>query len=126
MCHTPAASAIHHDPLVRGVTGLDTYLWADDQAPVTTDASIRGYPVVCTATPVRWTFETGDGGRYTATAPGGPHPEQAVTHLYETRADHTLVLDVTWSLDTNYGSGSVIRSSTTPYQVIEVRSVLLP
>lgn len=111
---------------MRGVTGLDTYLWADPQAPVNTDASIRGYPVACTTTPVRWTFTTGDGGAYTADIPGGPHPGQVATHLYETTSDYTLGLDVTWVLDTNYGSGSVIRSTTTPYPVIEIRSVLLP
>lgn len=108
------------------MTGLETYLWAAAQAPLTGSSSIRGYAVVCTATPVEWRWTTGDGGRYAATTPGAPHPGQAATHLYETKGAYTLALDVVWTLDTNYGRGGLVRSASTPYRVVEVRSVLLP
>lgn len=125
-CPVPPPAAIHHDPYVDGVTGLETYLWAESQAPRSNSSSIRGYAVVCTATPVEWRWATGDGGTYAATAPGGPHPAQAASHMYDTTGAYSLSLDVAWTLETNYGSGGLLRSTSSPFRVIEVRSVLLP
>lgn len=117
-------TTIHHDPYVHGVTGLETYLWADPQGPITSSASIRGYPVTCTAAPYEWRWRTGDGAGATSGHAGGPPPAQAVTHTYETKGGYELSVNVLWALVTNYGTGVVSVPSSRPYQVIEVRSVL--
>ena len=105
------------------MTGLETYLWAAPQSAQTASTAIRGYPVSCTVTPARWTWETGDGGSYTRDHPGGPHPDHAAEHVYETKDDYTLTLTVDWEARTTYGSGTVSRRSSMPYRVFEVRSV---
>ena len=125
-CRQPPRSQIHHNPIHRGLTGLDTWLWSDPIDPLVTETTIRGYPVFCVATPYRWEWHTGDGGFYAVTTAGGPHPANPVTHLYETaNPRYVLRLDVRWQLVTNYGSAHVTTTTMQPYTVIEVRSVLV-
>lgn len=112
------------NPGARGVTGLETYLWSNAQSPLSGSTSIRGYPVTCTATPYEWTWSTGDGSGYTTAHSGAPPPGHALAHTYDTTASYTVSLEVSWHLVTNYGSGGAVGSGSTPYDVIEIRSVL--
>ncbi len=115
---------IGRNPRRRGLTGLDTWLWAESQESVRAGATIRGYRVRCGLTPQRWTWETGDGASYSADRPGGPHPDNPVTHMYERKADYTLRLTVEWRRETSFGTSILTRTTEEPYRVIEVRSVL--
>lgn len=125
-CPEPPRSEIHRNPIHRGLTGLDTWLWSGPIDPLVSRTEIRGYPVSCVATPHRWEWHTGDGGFYAVTTAGGPHPDNPVTHLYETKNPlYVLQLDVRWQLVTNYGSARVTATAMEPYTVIEVRSVLV-
>lgn len=103
---------------------METYLWAEGQEAQSSAGMIRGYAVSCTVTPVRWTWDTGDGGVYTRERPGGPHPDHAAEHVYETKGDYVMRLRVTWRAATNYGSAEFTRETAVPYHVFEVRSVL--
>ena len=127
-CPPTAAPDIGHDPYRRGLTGMETYLWASAQGPASSSATIRGYPVTCTVTPVRWRFTTGDGGAYVADRYGGPHPDHAATHVYRTPnepgEDYELTVTVTWERSTNYGDDVVTEQAAKPYHVVEVRAAL--
>jgi hypothetical protein len=57
--------------------------------------------------------------------PGGPYPGHAVEHVYETKDHYDLGLTVRWRRTTSYGSDVIRRSTTEPYTVNEIRSVLL-
>lgn len=122
-CPVPAAPAIGRDPDPEGITGLETYLWAEPHTGESTRTEVRGYAVECALTPVQWTWETGDGATYTRSQPGGPHPDHAAEHVYETKGDYTMTLTVTWEAVTTYGSASLTRSAHADYHVFEVRSV---
>lgn len=125
-CPEPDQPSIGHDPYVDGLTGLMTYLWASPHAPKTSTGVIRGYPVSCTITAEEWVFETGDGGRYTSGSPGGPHPDHAAAHMYETKGDYTLTVTVRWRQETNYGGKPPVRASASKaYKVAEIRSVIV-
>lgn len=123
-CPQPGPPIIHRDPDPEGLTGLATYLWAGAQAARSSAADIRGYPVTCSATPVAWRWETGDGATYARTRSGSAPPDHAVSHVYETRGDYTQRLTVSWRLTTNYGESTVTRAAARPYKVIEVRSTI--
>lgn len=122
-CPTPAEPVIGRNPDPEGLTGLETYLWAQAQEAQTASGAVRGYAVRCTVTPVRWTWDSGDGASYTRERPGGPHPDHAAEHVYETKGEYTQTLTVVWQARTAYGSGTVTRRSSVAYKVIEVRSV---
>lgn len=125
-CPAPDQPTIGHDPYVDGLTGLMTYLWASPHAPKTSTGVIRGYPVSCTITAEHWEFNTGDGGHYTSGTPGGPHPDHAAEHMYETKGDYTVTVTVRWRQETNYGGKPPVQASASkPYKVAEIRSVIV-
>lgn len=123
------ASTIGRDPAGEGLTGLETRLWASPVTPISAAGDIRGYPVTCTMTPYEWSWDTGDGGYYTRGHHGGPHPDHAAEHVYETRnepdEDYALTLTVRWR---KIGSAALDRivftTHTEGYHVIEIRSTL--
>lgn len=127
-CPIPPAATIGHDPYLDGLTGLETRLWASPAGPLAGGGVVRGHAVVCTLTPTEWRFGTGDGHSASADRPGGPHPDHAVAHVYETRnepgEDYTLTLTVTWQRATNYGADLLATTTTKPYHVVEIRSSL--
>lgn len=135
---------IGRDPARQAITGMDVRLWATPQGAQTQTTTIRGHPVTCTVTAVRWQWTTGDDGwchrshpsqrphcqpgTYTASRPGGPYPDNPVTHVYNAKnqpdENYTLRLQVTWQRVTNYGSDHQQVNTSQPYHVVEVRSVL--
>lgn len=123
-CPPPPEPVLGRDPDPEGVTGMDTYLWAQPQDAMSSTTSVRGYPVACTITPMTWTWRTGDGGSYTRNRPGGPHPDNPADHVYETKGDYQMSLTVAWRATTTYGSAALTRTTTQPYTVFEIRSVL--
>lgn len=123
-CPALPAPVIGRNPQAEGVTGLETYLWAAAHPPASSTATIRGYPVTCTITPVRWTWTSGDGAAYTRGRPGGPHPDHPVEHVYETKGDYELGLSVVWRQTTSHGTTETVARHSELYHVFEVRSVL--
>lgn len=69
---TPDPWAIGLNPHLRGITQLETFLWAEGSPAYTARSAIEGYEVAATARATAFTFETGDGHWYTSEAPGSP------------------------------------------------------
>ena len=124
ICPDPEDPEIGRDPGRRGLTGLETRLWASPQESIQVGATVRGYAVGCRLTPERWTWDSGDGARYSADRPGGPHPDNPAQHMYETKDAYTLRLTVQWRRETPFGTDTITRTTEEPYRVIEVRSIL--
>ena len=129
--------AFEVSPGVKGLTGLETLMWAQPgvQTTVTvTTPEIRGYSVTTTANLVSYAWEMGDGQIFTSSGPGTPE-NPAVRHRYERKGDYTITLSVVWEgsyVFTGPGIanpvtvdlGAVTNTSSVSYPVIEVRSVL--
>jgi hypothetical protein len=135
------------NPHVEGLTGLDTWLWYEDDGasalmPINVNGQTRpGLQVTATAGPfsitaeawiIEYRWDMGDGGRYASNSPGSEdHP--AATHLYEVKGNYTVQVETvwtgtyTWTASGTTGSGdlgSVVRRSEHPYTVVEARAVL--
>jgi hypothetical protein len=123
VCPHPQPAVIHHNPVVEGVTGVETWLWAThpDQ-PTFAATTLNGHPVTCQLRATRYEWTTGDGGRYVTDHPGGDPPAHAVAHTYQRKSpDYVLVLTVTWTRTTNtHGSDTFTITTHTPYQVVEI------
>lgn len=131
-------------PTSPGLTGLTTKLWdPNGGGSLSATVTLRGYTATATVQPVRWEWRMAGPGDtssnhnppplVTATQPGSQqHP--AATYMYETIGDYTLTMTLVWSGSYTYSGpgvppqtaslGAVTRSSTLPYHVAEVRSVL--
>lgn len=124
--------AILSSPGGRGLTGLASFFWAADPGTVTVSVTIRGWNVTGTLTADRWTWTTGDGGRYEASSPGS-EAEPAASHVYETKDTWPVNLEVGWSGSytvSGFGTTYTVAGLTTTgtagvdYPVIEVRGVV--
>jgi hypothetical protein len=131
-------------PRGTGLTGLPTWLWDSNGAtPRTATSTIRGYTVISTARPIRWTWNmaaTGPSSRsnppsvVNATRPGS-ETDPAARYTYETHGEYGLTLDVTWGGSYTYSGngvaavttdlGTTTRSSSRSFAVTEVRPVLV-
>jgi hypothetical protein len=122
------------NPAAEGLTGLDTWLWYEGSRGVTVTVSLRGYTVTATAGPSKYRWGMGDGTTYTTTDPGS-EADPAATHMYETREEYPLSLDVTWEGswsisgwgidETGLDLGTIAVHNERNYHVIEIRSVLV-
>ena len=116
------------DPASRGITGLDTHIWTDPQAPVEIAASVRGYTITGMATPAGYTVQVDD----------QPPTTTRDAHItFETKGGHTIRVGVVWHgiatltgpdlaqpITTDIGTATI--TTTRQYQVNEIRSVLQP
>lgn len=125
------------NPAGAGVTGLETWLWLDgttnlDVGPLTLD----GWSVRATATVERIVWEMGDGHSASSTKRGS-EASPAATHTYERKsgaAPYTLTVTTRWhgtATINGFGTtltqdlGTVTTSGSRPYDVDEVRSILI-
>jgi hypothetical protein len=128
-----------------GLTGAPSWFWLDGApASQTLSVSLAGETVSVTAQPgtVVWSFGDGDGAEGGAGIPfrDGPIPDDAVTHVYETRclpgdrgfdpfvlascgADgYTVSAEVDWTISYD-GQGPESESGTLPSRTTEVELV---
>lgn len=124
-CPSLPSPKLFRNPDKEGATGMETWLWSDSAGTLRSSATIRGRRVTCTATPERWTWQTGDGAGYSRSSPGAAPPKHAATHVYERKGDYTQRVTVRWRLATTQGNGSAERSATRPYRVVEIRGALV-
>ena len=127
------------NPVVNGLTGLETWLWdPNGGASVTATVTLRGYTATATARPLRYEWRMWQRGDtpnvnpspvVTATTPGS-EAAPAARYMYETRGDYTLTHTVVWTGTYTFTGpgvaatadlGTTTRSSTRPYHVISVR-----
>ena len=93
---TLPAPAIGISPTTQGVTGLETWLWANTtQSDVTVSAALNGFTVTGTAHIVGYSFDFGDGPATETTEPGSEeHP--AAFHTYETKGLYQVAVSTLW------------------------------
>jgi hypothetical protein len=117
-----------------GLTGLATWLWTVGFGPVAVNLpTIGGYTVSASAHPVTYRWIMGDGTVETSAGPGSVSAP-AVAHTYQTKGDYTIVVEIVWggsytaqaagAAAQTFDLGTTSRRSSTPYHVIEIRSVL--
>lgn len=129
-----------HDPYVRGLTGLHTGVWYEGPTdPVSwVQAGTLGVRSNCSTyrsvfggyaaapTEYRWHFDE-DGVVLSSANPGTPQ-QWAAQHLYNSKGNYTLAVQVRWGVVASPGGGGGTRSvwAYADHPVIEVRSALLP
>jgi hypothetical protein len=128
------------DRSVAQLVGIDTWLWIDEGSwePLTATATIPGLSATVTATPVRTTWDMGDGAPpVVCDGPGTPYdtsrPEAGqrtdCSHLYQVRGSYTATATITWRTTwsaTNGESGTLAsagRSTRFPMAVAERQAV---
>lgn len=117
---------VGHNPREHGITGFETWIWsAGPSSHPGGSGSIRGYPVACTVTAVRFDVDTGDPHAeewghprtYTTTDPGREADDTPIRHIFETAGTFPLTLTVTWQRTTSAGADQVLRTATATYPV---------
>lgn len=130
------AATVGAYPLVRGLTGLETWFWVDGYkaAPVQDTVTQFGLTVDVEATPASVSWDFGDGttakGLGLGTAPPAP---SKVVHTFETRARPAfavralIILSVRWRLNGGIWQDidPVVRTAVRSYPVVESRAALV-
>ena len=79
------------------LVNVDTIVFTDDHDQLLT-TTVLGVEVTIRATPVRYTWDFGDGtDPLTTTDPGHPWPEHTLAHRYTAEATHTIALTTSWT-----------------------------
>lgn len=133
--------AVNLDPYVRGLTGLETFMWYEGPTADTVTITLNGYTVTATIAAVEFRWQMGAPDRtgttaHTATAPGSADAP-AAGHTYAEPVQTTIVHETTWtgtSVVTGPGIpaggvtidlGSAVLATARDYDVIEVRTPLI-
>jgi hypothetical protein len=123
------------NPVTRGVTGLDTWLWSGGPTVVQVAATIGAFRITGTARVVGYRFATDEGYLGETTAPGDDaHP--AAIHRFTRKGAHILSVSTVWQATvTMTGPGgaapvpitldTAVLTATVDYPVVEVRSYLV-
>ena len=91
------APEVHVSPRVRGLVGLETWLWwgADvDVPPLTVTAGEWSASIEVEAASITW--DLGNGDVLTSADPGHGPRRPALTYVYESQCDCTITLSVAW------------------------------
>jgi len=123
------------NPVTRGVTGLDTWLWSGGPTVVQVAATIGAFRITGTARVVGYRFATDEGFLAESVTPGDDaHP--GATHRFARKGAHSLAVSTVWRATvTMNGPGGLapvpvdldtaVLTATVDYPVVEVRSRLV-
>ncbi|CAN5574060.1 hypothetical protein BH24ACT26_BH24ACT26_18980 [soil metagenome] len=135
------AMALAPDPRIEvapagvGLTGLDSYFWLDQAAPITASAGVGGVIVTAQARPVQYVWDFGDGHDRVTSHPGRPWTRNRpgdIAHMYEGRARYELGVEQIWEARWRIAGGTWRRlgffsnSDARAYRVRQVVPVLVP
>jgi hypothetical protein len=122
------------DPVIRGLTGLETFMWYEGTMGETLEVGpLNGYAVTATIEPARFIWDMGDGVQIVSTTPGSA-AEPAGTHVYTAPGVKPITHTVVWTGSAVItgpglpGGGVTIDLGSAPlivardYDVIEVRT----
>ena len=123
------------NPVSRGVTGLDTWLWSGGPQVAQVAVTIGAFRITGTARVVGYRFAT-DEGFLTATDAPGDDVHPAATHRFARKGAHTLSVSSVWRATvTMTGPGgaapvpididTAVLTVAVDYPVVEVRSRLV-
>ncbi len=129
-----AEAGLGINPIGDGLTGLETWLWNEGTASAVSVApTLRGYDLVVEARPVLYRWDMGEDPRAVYSSPSpGSEGQPAASHVYETKGDYEVVMEVVWEGSyefsgfgvSNRGSlGSVTVTRSRDYHVAEARAV---
>jgi hypothetical protein len=120
------------NPAAGGLTGLETFFWYDQPADARLDVDLDGFVVTLDAKAVRWRWRTGDGTELTSSQPGTAEAA-AASHIYETKGDYTLTIEVTWAGTYQFSGPGLVPvvvplgertfNGRAPFPVTEIRGV---
>ncbi|MEM8926072.1 MAG: hypothetical protein AAGD35_21410 [Actinomycetota bacterium] len=132
---------VNLDPYVRGLTGLETFMWYEGPTADTVDLVLNGYTVTATIATVEFGWDMGGedrDGRTAHISPNAGSPDApAATHTYAVPEEVTVVHEITWtgsSVITGAGLpaggvvvdlGTAVVATARDYEVIEVRTPLV-
>jgi hypothetical protein len=123
------------NPVSRGVTGLDTWLWSGGPEVAQVAVTIGAFRITGTARIVRYRFATDEGFLVATDGPGDDvHP--AAIHRFARKGAHTLSVSSVWRATvTMSGPGgaapvpididTAVLTVAVDYPVVEVRSRLV-
>jgi hypothetical protein len=123
------------NPVSRGVTGLDTWLWSGGPQVAQVAVTIGAFRIAGTARVVGYRFAT-DEGFLAATAGPGDDAQPAAIHRFARKGPHTLSVSTVWRATvTMTGPGGVapvpidldtaVLTVNVNYPVVEVRTHLV-
>jgi hypothetical protein len=123
------------NPVTRGVTGLDTWLWSGGPSVAQVAATIGAFRITGTARVVGYRFAT-DEGFLAATVAPGDDARPAAIHRFAWKGAHSLSVSTVWQATvTMTGPGgtapvpvdldTAVLTTTVDYPVVEVRSRLV-
>jgi hypothetical protein len=123
------------NPVTRGVTGLDTWLWSGGPTVVQVAATIGAFRITGTARVVGYRFAT-DEGFLGDTAAAGDDEHPGAVHRFARKGAHALSVSTLWRATvTMTGPGGIaavpvdldtaVLTATVGYPVVEVRSRLV-
>jgi len=132
-------------PIVRGLTGLETWFWYEQDEPFTgypfipltltveDEASGVTYTVSAEAWISQYHYDTGDGVTLSSFSPGADGEDSAAaTYMYETTGTYDITWDVSWVGEYTWSGytgvevlGPLVLSGARPYNVVQIRSVLV-
>ena len=132
---------VNLDPYVRGLTGLETYMWYEGPTADVVTLTLNGYTVTATIRTDGFDWDMGGPDRdgrtdHHADAPGSADAP-AATHTYATPATVTVVHEITWVGTSTVtgpgippggvtvGLGTAVLATARDYDVIEVRTPLV-
>jgi hypothetical protein len=104
-----AAPDLHIAPSEIGLTGLETYVWIDEPAPVSVSAAAGGTTVDARAFPSQYLWDWGDGNdtlTYDSGRPWTRHRPGTIEHVYETRGRYDLSVEVVWEAQWRINGGA--------------------
>jgi hypothetical protein len=135
------ARALAPDPRIEvaprrvGLTGLESYFWTDEPAPITAAAGVGGRTVTAQARAVQYVWAFGDGATTVASHPGRAWARSVagdIAHMYEARGRYRLTLEQIWEARWRVGGGPwqslgfFSNIGVRTYPVREVVPVLVP
>ncbi len=89
----PAGTSTVEPPGGNVLIRMPTNAYASDLEPVMLNTVTLGQPVQVRATPVRWSWDFGDGAVVGPTQdPGGPYPELTNSHEYTARGSYGIAM----------------------------------
>jgi hypothetical protein len=132
---------VNIDPYVRGLTGLETYLWYEGPTSDAVSLTLNGYGVAAQIEAVEFRWDVGgesrEGGQVYASPVPGSAEDPAAVHTYAIPADVTLVHEILWvgsavlsgpglpAGGVTIDLGQAFLTTARAYDVIEVRTPLV-
>lgn len=123
------------NPVSRGVTGLETWLWSGGPRTAQIAVTVGAYRITGIARVVEYRFSTDEGYLGATTSPGDAS-NPAATHRFVSKGAHSLSVASVWEANViMIGDGTVqpipldidvaVLTATVDYPVVEVRSRLV-